>query len=351
MTLSSYWDIFCRVIDNHGDLGVSWRLARQLADRGIPVRLWLDDPSALRWMAPGGHPGVQVQNWTPSFNWSQMVPGQVLVETFGCEVPEAYVELFVSPLGASQRAWINLEYLSAQSYVERSHGLPSPVLTGAGQGLTKYFFYPGFTARTGGLLREPDLMARQARFSRDTWLSSQGIEIAPGKRLVSLFCYEPDCLPEVLAQLASEPSHLLVTAGRAASWVRSCPTPKGLKVSFLPYLQQDDFDHLLWSCDLNFVRGEDSLVRALWAARPFVWQIYPQQDNAHHAKLTAFLDWMDAPESLRDLHRIWNALDEGPLPALDLTAWGKATQRACRRLLEQTDLTTQLLEFVNRITK
>ena len=28
------WDLFCRVIDNHGDLGVCWRLARDLAARG-----------------------------------------------------------------------------------------------------------------------------------------------------------------------------------------------------------------------------------------------------------------------------------------------------------------------------
>ena len=30
MTFGLRWDIFCRVIDNHGDMGVSRRLARQL---------------------------------------------------------------------------------------------------------------------------------------------------------------------------------------------------------------------------------------------------------------------------------------------------------------------------------
>ena len=31
------WDIFCQVIDNHGDVGVCWRLARELAARGHTV--------------------------------------------------------------------------------------------------------------------------------------------------------------------------------------------------------------------------------------------------------------------------------------------------------------------------
>ena len=36
-------DLFCRVVDNYGDLGVCWRLARQLAgEHGVAVRLWVD---------------------------------------------------------------------------------------------------------------------------------------------------------------------------------------------------------------------------------------------------------------------------------------------------------------------
>ena len=87
--------------------------------------------------------------------------------------------------------------------------------------------------------------------------------------------------------------------------------------TFRTWLQQPDFDHLLWAGDLNFVRGEDSLVRALWAGAPFVWQIYPQDDGAHHVKLEAFLDWLGAPPSLRQFHRSWNGFGSAALPALD----------------------------------
>ena len=336
------WDIFCRVIDNHGDIGVCWRLARDLAGRGESVRLWIDDPSALAWMAPGRHGGVRVGGLNDASAASP--PGEVVIEAFGCELPDAFVAAMASRSRAPR--WINLEYLSAEGYAERSHRLPSPVLNGPGTGLVKHFFYPGFTAGTGGLLREPDLLQRQARFDRSAWLRKMGLA-ASGERLVSLFCYEPGALPALLRQLdaAAEPTRLLVTAGRATAAIQACRAPVArLSLSFLPLLAQADYDHLLWSCDFNFVRGEDSLVRALWAGRPFAWQLYPQQDDAHHGKLVAFMDWLQPPASLRDLHMGWNGITP-TLPPLDFPAWQACVQRARARGLAQDDLVTQLLRF------
>jgi len=107
---------------------------------------------------------------------------------------------------------------------------------------------------------------------------------------------------------------------------------------------------MLWACDLNFVRGEDSLVRALWAGQPFVWQIYPQHDDAHHAKLHAFLDWLQAPPTLRRWHAQWNGLEPAAaLPPLDsgtLAEWRGCARAARHGLLAQPDLLTQLLGFV-----
>ena len=107
---------------------------------------------------------------------------------------------------------------------------------------------------------------------------------------------------------------------------------------------------MLWACDLNFVRGEDSLVRALWAGQPFVWQIYPQHDDAHHAKLHAFLDWLQAPPTLRRWHAQWNGLEPAtalpPLARATLAEWHDCTRAARQRLLAQPDLLTQLLGFV-----
>ncbi len=366
------WDIFCQVIDNHGDLGVSWRLAAQLAARGDAVRLWADDASALSWMAPGALanqvPGIQVLPWTqPLALADTLARADVWVETFGCGIPPEFIaaQRAAPPAATPSRppVWINLEYLSAQAYVARCHGLPSPVLHGPGEGMTRYFFYPGFTPDTGGLLREADLTERQSSFDAAAWLRAHHLGNDLAQR-ISLFCYEPPALGPWLDGLvrpnrSAGPARLLVTPGRAARAVQThisskngiISAPNGdcsLHISYLPALPQTDFDHLLWACDLNFVRGEDSLVRALWAGRPFVWHIYPQSDGAHAAKLEAFLDWLQAPASLRQFHRVWNgtAPPGTPLPEPDLPAWGACVRAARARLLAQEDLLARLLQFI-----
>ncbi len=350
------WDIFCKVIDNHGDIGVCWRLACDLATRGEQVRLWIDDAGPLAWMAPRGHEGVELRPWRADSGYP--VPGDVVIEAFGCDLPAA----FIGRMAAAQPPprWINLEYLAAEPFAERAHRLPSPVLHGHGAGLTKHFFYPGFTPGTGGLLRDPGLARRRSQFERDPWLRSDGVGVGvvdPHALLVSLFCYEPPALALLLRQLGQlqRPVHLLVTAGRATAAVQALVAtgavaalaPGGsssLSITFLALLPQAEYDHLLWACDLNFVRGEDSLVRALWAGRPFVWQCYPQQDGAHQAKLAAFLDWMQAPPSLRRFHAAWNNFQPG-LDTINLAAWQVCVDAARQRALRQDDLATQLLGF------
>jgi uncharacterized repeat protein (TIGR03837 family) len=346
------WDIFCNVIDNHGDIGVCWRLAAELGRRGEDVRLRVDDAAALAWMAPGGAARVQLLPWA-----SDPGPGDVIVEAFGCELPQAFQALIAARARAQGRqpAWINLEYLTAESFAQRAHGLVSPVLAGPAAGLSKRFFYPGFVAGTGGLIRERDLPAQQASFDPDAWLHSRGID-RDDALLASLFCYEPALLPQLLDQLARGPraTHLLVTAGRATAATRAVlgnPTRRGsLAVTYLPLVPQAQFDRLLWSCDVNFVRGEDSLVRALWAGKPFVWQLYPQHDDAHHAKLEAFLDWMRAPQHLREFHRAWNGM-AAALPAFDPAPWNDCADQARDSLLAQQDLVAQLLDFARQPAK
>jgi uncharacterized repeat protein (TIGR03837 family) len=351
------WDIFCKVIDNHGDVGVCWRLSAQLAARGEKVRLWIDDPSALAWMAPEGAAGVQVLPWQQQRDTRQC--GDVVIEAFGCELEPAFQGAMATRTAVTGRQppWINLEYLTAEPFGQRNHGLPSPVFAGPAKGLTKYFYYPGFVQNSGGLLREQYLLGRQSNFGRGDWLRAQGIS-PTAAHLVSLFCYEPTALRELLLQFATatQPTLLLVTAGRAGAATREVLARLDLHepgwndggqltVHQLPPLSQVDYDHLLWVCDLNLVRGEDSLVRALWAGKPFVWQIYPQHDDAHHTKLHAFLDWLDPPDALRMFFCAWNGI-AAPLPPADFEPWAACAQRARKRLMAQDDLVTQLVRFV-----
>ena len=192
-------------------------------------------------------------------------------------------------------------------------------------------------------------------------------------RFISMFCYEPAALEVLIDQLAAgeTPTCLLVTAGRATNAVKAIlkgkkrlnPAyllPKVLSIVYLPQLTQTNYDHLLWSCDLNFVRGEDSLVRAIWAAKPFIWQIYPQHDGAHHAKLDAFLAMMEAPASLKTAHFSWNASADElktnpyllPFPPLDLPtclpAWRESAEKLSNKLRLQTDLATNLIALTEK---
>jgi uncharacterized repeat protein (TIGR03837 family) len=356
MRIARRWDVFCRVVDNYGDIGFAWRLAGDLASRGRHVRLWADDASALGWMAPSGMAGVEVLAWH-----GDEAPGDVAVETFGCGLPPRFLRRMAD--ADPPPAWIDVQYLSAETYVERSHGLPSPVRVGEGRWLTRRFFFPGYTPRTGGLLREPRLVAERRSFDRAAWLAAAGIAAQPGERLVSVFCYEGAALPALPGALSDAPTLLLAAPGAAAAGISALLGPalrRGhLRAQMLPWLAQPDYDRLLWSCDLNFVRGEDSLVRAQWAGVPFVWQPYAQQGGAHAVKLEAFLDRLlegaETPmaAAVRRFWRGWNGLADAPagLPPLpSLPTWIFQVQAWREKLWAQPDLTTQLIDFVAAAT-
>jgi uncharacterized repeat protein (TIGR03837 family) len=296
--------------------------------------------------------------------------------------------------------WINLEYLSAEAYVERSHGLASPQFGGPGRGLTKWFWFPGFTPRTGGLLREPGLLDRRRGFDRQTaraeWLrrfdpSESAADTAA--RLALLFCYDNPALPAWLNAMsrADRPWCVLVTPGlamraverwwraRSAQPSQSSQTSGGAvakamrlgSLSLLPlaHVDQQRFDELLWASDLNFVRGEDSFVRAHWAGQPFIWQAYVQDDGAQHAKVVAWLQACAgaAPgqvgKVLAAAHLAWNnapgaTAGESDAVLRDLfgpsdgggdelwSSWCSWAEDRSAELAGQGDLVTQLLGFV-----
>jgi uncharacterized repeat protein (TIGR03837 family) len=370
------WDVFCRVIDNHGDAGVCWRLAADLASRGIEVRLWIDDARALAWMAPAGCADVTVHSWPAGdddMHIARCAPADVVIEAFGCALPDCYLS-FMASLQSGDLAplWINLEYLSAEICVERYHQLPSLQCSGAGSGLTAHFFYPGFTERTGGLLRELDVAKRRNNFRRDSWLAEQAITPRPGERLVSLFCYDNPELPALMTSLAKWPTLLLTTPGHATEQVERAMAEAAhsgyswdlLRVHPLPWLSHRGYDELLWSCDVNFVRGEDSLVRAVWAGAPFIWQIYPQDDGAHHIKLDAFLSrafpdrCSSTAEAVRQIWACWNRGQPGSGSRSaeawsvlncneSMSRWRERCAAWRDELFMQADLAAQLLAFAN----
>ncbi|WP_024644599.1 elongation factor P maturation arginine rhamnosyltransferase EarP [Pseudomonas syringae] len=373
--MKASWDIFCSVVDNYGDVGVTWRLARQLvAEHGLNVRLWIDDLSAFVRLYPDAdpqdaqqvHAGVTVCHW-PAQWVSSDVP-DVVIEAFACRLPALYVESMLQR--SPKPLWLNLDYLSAEDWVSGCHGLPSP----QSNGLKKFFFFPGFPETTGGLLREKDLIGRRQVFQKDraarqVFLQGLGVEPLADARLISVFAYENPTLGSWLESLASDsrPTHLLVPEGRILGdlqcWLGLEEALKAgaihvrgaLTVQVLPFMRQEHYDPLLWSCDFNVVRGEDSFVRAQWAGRPMLWHIYQQEDDAHLPKLDAFLTlYLDglspiAGQALNRFWQSWNAGgDLGKHWQAMLNHWPeieKHAERWCLQQALQTDLATALVQF------
>ncbi len=369
-------DIFCHVVDNYGDIGVCWRLARQMAgEHGLAVRLWVDDLAVFARICPSLEPcaapqiidGVDVRRWDEDF--PQTLPGDIVVETFACQLPEVFVAMMACRHPAP--VWINLDYLSAEPWIAGCHALPSPHPR---LPLVKYFFFPGFDETTGGLLRESGLNDERQRFlaaadAQTAFWQRLGSEAPAQDALrLSLFAYENAALPTLLAALAAgeKPVCCLAPLTRTQKDIEAFlgqPVQAGgiyrrdrLEIRVLPFVTPEDYDRLLWLCDANFVRGEDSFVRAQWAARPMLWHIYPQDKNAHRVKLEAFLDRYAAglPEApaalLRGIFLAWNGFGEfsGELVAhwnANRAQFRQHAENWQKKLIKQEDLCACLVRF------
>ena len=361
------FDIFCKVVDNFGDIGVAYRFACQLAhERGFAVRLIVDRLDIVKKFVPNLDPGLpsQIRGDVTFLSWSEKLlpttygkPADVVVETFGCSLPTVVMELMKN----SNTRWVDLEYLSAESWVPRFHAIPSPEPQ---TGLDRTLFFPGFTPDTGGLLREADLLKQRDAFQLDLtqqnmWRQAHSLPaIAADFIDVSLFCYPTapiSLLAESLAQ-CNQPIRVFLTEGVPPETERiiSAIAPE-VPIYKLTFLSQPDFDRLLWTCSLNFVRGEDSFVRAIWAGRPFIWNIYPQEKEAHLRKLRAFLaiykDNIALPgfASLEKLLVLWN---EGGTEMIDLCALVTNLAPEARSFADQLaahgDLVSKLVAFLRR---
>jgi uncharacterized repeat protein (TIGR03837 family) len=368
--------IFCKVVDNYGDIGICWRLARQLQrEHDVAVTLWVDDLVSFRRICPEVDVqaedqtvlGVAVRHWSgQEGRYMPQDVADIVIEFFACDIPPGYIEAMAQR--ESRPVWLNLEGLTAEEWVEGCHKLPSmhPRLK-----LTKHFFFPGFTAQTGGLLRERELDGAREAFQADprqsqAFLRALGLAQAEVDALkVSLFCYPHAPVAALFDawRQGDEPIACLVPEGVAADAVEDFLGTKGvagavatrgaLTVRVLPFVPQPDYDRLLWACDLNFVRGEDSWVRAQWARKPFIWHIYPQDDNLHHKKLRAFLGRHAAGlDSLNAFSLHWNGVvDEGDWPALWAALRHDAAQITARSIewqadmLKNGDLASNLLAF------
>ncbi len=395
--VATHWDIFCRIVDNYGDIGVCWRLAKQLVnEHHLAVRLFIDLPQVAQKIIPDLNTsltqqivnGVEVRVWDDASFAKNAFLGDiacVVIEGFACDLPKQYIAVIQSQKGHTlngqqSTVWLNLEYLSAENWVASFHAKPSVNPT---TGLTKHYFFPGFSQATGGLLREVDLIAKREIFQTNRSLQLAFLQrfhlntINPNVIKISLFCYPHAPLLELLKALSSGKNQIVLYVPESQiltiisqffnddklNLKASIQYKKGcLSVHSMPFLSQDDYDQLLWCCDLNFVRGEDSWVRAIWAGKPFIWQPYFQQEETHIIKLNAFLDDYSqkldasATKALHQLNNVW----ANPTIVADCLAhcWCNyieqfETYKAhaliySKRLSDQVDLASRLVDFCSK---
>ena len=364
------WDIFCTVIDNFGDIGVSWRLAKTLShDFAQIVRLFVDDLNALKALVPQTNPLAkqQVIEQIEVILWDDALttrPGDVVIETFGCHLPPGLIQ----QMQKQKPIWINLEYFSAEPWVQDFHLMPSK----QANGLDKTFFFPSILEHSGGLMREADLLSRRQTFMQtdhQAWLSSIGLpKPLENSFKISLFAYENNALATLFEswQQSSTPIEIYLPQGRLLTSAeqalkQTLSAGQSLKIGqmtlhILPFLPQAEYDALLWLCDLNFVRGEESLVRAQWAGKPFIWHIYPTDDQAHWDKLNAFFNvyskQLSAPakDALIEFNQAWNHQSVNHQAWLNLiqnqTVLNQHAEAWIQYLENLGELTSNLVKFV-----
>ena len=379
-------DIFCHVVDNLGDIGVCWRFCKVLArDQGCYVRLFVDDFSAFSKIEPMLDKTRDVQHVenVEVFRWDNAVIaerytgcGDVVIEALACTLPEKVVTLMAQ--AEKTPVWIDLEYMSAEPWIDTHHAIVS---LHPQWGINKTLFFIGFSEKSGGLTREKGLIEQRLAFqndraAQDKWRADVGLPPCDPEFIdVSMFCYAISPVEKLLATLQATgcPIRFMIPAGVAMDpltrFTGQKPEPgtvvqKGnLYFHNLTFLTQDDYDRLLWSCDLNFVRGEDSLVRAVWAGNPLIWDIYKQEQAAHIPKLKAFHDhfWGGLDPECREILDFFSIMwNEGGrwdehFPAERLLAClPRIKEHARQRSLEQAaqdDLATRLVTFVREQMK
>lgn len=303
-------DIFCEIIDNYGDIGVVYRTAKEL-QKIFPeskIRVFLNRldefkkiNSQVLDLPSQNIDGIEYITFDYlRDNANELLTAQVIIEAFGCQIPKEYMEIAYD----NSELLINLEYLSAEDWIEDFHLQSSPL--GRGK-LKKVFFMPGFTEKSGGVIADSNYLERIQRvlenkeFYEKKYLSD--IEDRENKIIGTLFSYEKNFTP-LLEELKKLDKDVVILAmgektqdslrkilkNFSIEDFRNSLKYGKIEIRFLNFLNQEEYEELINIVDFNFVRGEDSFIRAVLTGKPYMWHIYCQEEYAHMDKIEGFLD-------------------------------------------------------------
>ena len=343
-------DVFCDVIDNFGDAGVCLRLCRDFSKKNYEVRLFCNNVNILNKITnseDASNRFLSLLSWSDkNMDYS---PSEVVIQAFSVRLPDNLIK----KIKTRKSTVINLEYLTAETFAEDCHKLPSYA-----DGFESFFFFPGFTKKTGGVVIEKSFLEKINKTK------------SKESKNITLFSYENEKVKSVINSLNKEKFILNIFEGKGLNNFNNqlkLNLTAGdeyklneLTVRVLPMVSQDEYDSYLIDSKLNLVRGEDSIVRAMLTGNPFLWHIYPQEEDAHKDKIEALFDRMSEVcsskkdvEILRQLTLSYNGFSDY-LDSFDLLGfyenWKKLSKEWSEHLISLGSLTDNLITFLKTKT-
>ena len=343
-------DVFCDVIDNFGDAGVCLRLCRDFSKKNFEVRLFCNNVNILNKITnseDNSNRFLSLLSWSDNIN--DYIPSEVVIQAFSVRLPEELIK----KIKTKKSTVVNLEYLTAEPFAEDCHKLPS-----YSDGIESYFFFPGFTKKTGGVVIE------------DSFLNKIKKKKSEESKSITLFSYENKKVETVVNSLSKKNLILNIFEGKGLNnfnnlFKLNLKTGDQFKlneitVNVLPMVSQDEYDSYLIDSYINLVRGEDSIVRAMLTGNPFLWHIYPQEENAHKVKIDALFDRMnevctnkDDVERLRKITLSYNGFSDylNNIDLLDFyDSWKRLSEEWSAHLISLGSLTDNLISFLKTKT-
>lgn len=340
-------DIFCEVIDNYGDVGVAYRLAREFK-RIYPnkqLRFIISKTEELDLIKKAEDITIIAYKNIDKIE----TPADLVIETFACNIPETYMNKALK----TSKLIINLEYFSSENWVDDFH-LQESFLGG---NLKKYFFIPGLSEKSGGIILDKEFLDRKNKVQENKEYYLKQFNINENYDLIiSVFSYEKnfDNFLETLQKLDKKVLLLLLSEKTQKNFIKYFDNNNyydKIKAVKLPFFTYDKYEELLALCDINLVRGEDSFVRALLLAKPFLWHIYPQDENAHIIKLESFLEkYCPNNKELKETFINYNINKDDFSYFFDnLDEIKKYNEKYADYLIENCNLIDKLINFIEKI--
>lgn len=311
-------DIFCDIIDNYGDIGFVYRLARGLYKKqdSLKINVFLNNISSFgainkRIDAAKKIQSVEGINYynldkLSRADFRQIIPGQIAIEAFACELPKEYLINYKNNL----RIIINLEYFTCETWTKEYHMQSSYTHL---EGVKKFFYFPGIHHWSGGLIYTENRFENQSEFiSLINRYGKVQVEVTEPKVVFgSIFSYEHnfnnflDTLNDY--GIESEKKIYLMVFGEKSN-ITSLQNTDNIKIIPMDYLNQEDYDKVLSMCDFNLVRGEESFARALLSGKPFLWHAYCQDMGTHMEKVEGFMKFIASLDTQTNIHMYENTM-------------------------------------------